>query len=99
MIPGPRLSSGARSMNLPLLFVVLTAAAPPPDVFFEQTTVPLSAGRRAGPGVVSRVWASGRRLRMEAVGGGGGALILRLDEGRAWRLDAPRRTAVALDVA
>ena len=69
-----------------------------PDVYFEQTTVPYAAGRPSGPGVVSRVWYAGQRMRMEA----GGvvpapALILRLDLGKAYRVDPARKTVAVLD--
>ena len=43
-------------------------APPAPDVYFEQTTVVLAEGRPAGPGVVSRVWYAGRRMRLEPAG-------------------------------
>lgn len=83
--------------------LALAAALPagrPQDVYFEQTVVSSTDGRPAGPGVSSRVWhAGGGRMRMEAGGAGdGAALILRLAEGKAWRLDPERKTAVALDV-
>ncbi len=78
---------------------LLLLLAAPPDVYFEQTTVVLKDGRPAGPGVVSRVWHAGRRMRMEAGGRDDGtALVLRLDEGRAWRIEPARRVAVALDL-
>jgi len=69
------------------------------DVYFEQTTLVYEDGRPAGPGVVSRVWYGGRRMRLEAGGvAGGTALILRLDEGKAYRLEPDRRRAVAVDL-
>jgi hypothetical protein len=68
-------------------------------VFFEQTTVSFIDGVQAGPGVVSRTWASGRRLRMEASGGADApAFILRLDEGRALRLFPSEKTAAEIDI-
>jgi len=78
---------------------LLLAAAPhvaTPDVYFEQTTVVLADGRPSGPGVVSRVWYAGRRMRLEpGEAPGGPALILRLDQGKAYRVDpAARRTGV-----
>jgi hypothetical protein len=88
-------------MIAPALFALLTAAAAPaqpatPDVYFEQSTVILEDGRPVGAGVVSRVWHAGRRMRLEPGGQEGGpALILRIDEGRAYRVDpAARRVAV-----
>ena len=84
------------------LLALLAAVSPgrPKDVYFEQTVVSSTDGRPAGPGVSSRVWhAGGGRMRMEAGGiDDGAALILRLAEGKAWRLDPERKTAVALDV-
>jgi hypothetical protein len=83
------------------LFLALAAASrpPAPDVYFEQTTVVFKQGRAAGPGVVSRVWYAGRRMRMEAGGAPGGpALILRIDQGKAYRLDPAARRAVVVDL-
>jgi hypothetical protein len=72
---------------LPWVFsMVLAAGPPPPAVYFEQTTVTVKDGRAQGPGVSSRVWYSGPRMRMEA-GDGGEALVLRLDQGKAYRID------------
>jgi hypothetical protein len=66
---------------------------------FEQTTVSTAAGATAGPGVVSRVYYSGRKIRLEAGGAAGGpAFLLRLDQGRAFRLDPDARRATELDV-
>jgi hypothetical protein len=68
--------------------------APPPatDVYFEQTTVAYADGRPSGPGVVSRVWYGGQRMRMEAGGlTSAPALILRLDQGKAYRVDPAER--------
>jgi hypothetical protein len=86
-----------------VVFVVAAAAAAPPatpskaDVYFEQTTVAYADGRPIGPGVVSRVWYGGRRMRMEAGGvAGGPALILRLDEDKAYRVDPTERRAFVL---
>jgi hypothetical protein len=75
------------------------AASAPRSVHFVQTTSVLEAGRPAGPGIVSRVWVSGPRLRLEpGAVADGRALILRLDQGRGWRLDPERKVAVALDL-
>jgi hypothetical protein len=84
------------------LAVVLSAAPAvrTKDVYFEQTVVSSTDGRAGGPGVSSRVWHAGDgRMRMEAGGAGEGpALILRLAEGKAWRIDPEQKTAMALDV-
>jgi len=69
------------------------------DVYFEQTTVSTTPGEAAGPGVASRVWYSGKKMRMEAGDQPGGpAFVLRLDTGRAFRLDPVKKAAVAIDV-
>ncbi len=84
------------------LFALLLAAPPAPAVGleFEQTTVVRPAGVAAGPGVRSRAFHSGRRLRLEAGDDPGGpALVLLLDEGRAFRLDPEARVAVPIDAA
>lgn len=71
-----------------------------PDVYYEQVTTVAAPGEPAGAGVQSRVWFAGRKVRMESGGTAGGpALILRLDEGTAFRLDPAERTAERLDVA
>jgi hypothetical protein len=83
------------------LLTVLLAAAPstPAGMSFEQTTVSVTPDGPAGPGVVSRVYYSGRRIRLEAGGTTQGpAFLLRLDQGRAYRLDPEARTATELDV-
>jgi Domain of unknown function (DUF4412) len=70
-----------------------------PDVYFEQTTLVFAGGRPVGPGVVSRVWYAGRRMRMEAGGvEGGPALILRIDQGKAYRVDPSAKTTVLVDL-
>src|SRR5687768_14717313 len=85
--------------------VILAAAASAPavapraaDVYFEQTTVAYEDGLPSGPGVISRVWYGGERMRMEAGGvSPAPALILRLDQGKAYRVDPARRTVAVLD--
>jgi hypothetical protein len=80
------------------LLAIALAAAPADGLYFEQTTVVRPAGVAAGPGVRSRVWCAGRRLRLEAGDTPGGpALVLRLDEGRVLRLDPEARVAFELD--
>ena len=73
-------------------------SAPATDFYFEQTTVAYSGGRPSGPGVVSRIWYSGQRMRMEAGGvAPAPALILRLDQGKAYRVDPAERRVTVLD--
>jgi hypothetical protein len=89
-------------MNL-LIAVLLATPAPAPaapsaDVYFEQTTVAYAGGRPSGPGVVSRVWYGGQRMRMEAGDvTPAPALILRLDRGKAYRVDPAQRRVVVMD--
>jgi hypothetical protein len=69
-------------------------------VYFEQSTLVRTDGVTQGAGVLSRVWYGGKRMRLEAGDvPGGPALILRLDLGKAWRLDPERRVATEIDVA
>jgi len=71
-----------------------------PGLYFEQTTVTYSAGRPTGPGVASRVWCAGKKMRLEAGDEKGGpAFILRLDPPAAYRLEPFRKAAVRVDVA
>jgi len=82
------------------LLLTLTAAAEAPGLYFEQTTVVRKGGVASGPGVRSRVWHAGGRLRLEAGDAPGGpALVLRLDEGRVLRLDPEEKVAVELDAS
>jgi Domain of unknown function (DUF4412) len=78
---------------------LLAVAASAPDVYFEQTTLTRSEGQTPGPGVSSRVWVSGRRLRLEGDAPKGPAFILQLDVGQAFRLEPERQIAVQIDVA
>jgi len=82
-----------------LMAGVALAAGPAPHVYFEQTTYVARDGRPPETGIVSRVWTTGRRMRLE-VGPPELArpLILRLDDGSAYRLDPDRKTATAIDL-
>jgi hypothetical protein len=82
---------------LPTAAVLLLLAGP--DVCFEQATVVGSGGRATGVGVVTRVCHSGgRKMRLEAAGETGGpAFVLRLDQGRAFRLDPERKQVTLVD--
>jgi hypothetical protein len=84
-----------------LTFVLALAAASPasPEVYFEQTTVTFTDGQATGPGILSRIWFAGQKMRLEA----GAllpspALILRLDRGRAFRLDPAEKTALSVSL-
>jgi hypothetical protein len=82
------------------VFALVLSTAEPAGLYFEQTTVVRPKGAVAGPGVRSRVWHAGRRLRLEAGDSPGGpALLLRLDEGRVFRLDPEAKVAVELDAS
>jgi hypothetical protein len=82
-----------------LLLLGLAAPGGSGDVYFEQVTVARAPGTAPGPGVASRVWYSGKKMRMEAGGvARGPALVLRLDTGQAWRLDPEKKTAAAVDL-
>ncbi len=82
-----------------MLCIALALLLSSGDVMFEQTTVVQAPESPPGAGVRTRVYYSGRRVRLEATGEGGHALVLRLDDERALRLDPAQRLAVELDVA
>jgi hypothetical protein len=83
-------------MILQALSVLLLAA--PPAIYFEQTVTIASDGHHRRGGVSSRVWFAGERIRMEAAEGGP-AFVLRLDSGKAYRLDPIEQTATVIDMA
>ena len=70
-----------------------------PGLYFEQTTRLRQPDGTGTAGVRSRVWCAGPRMRLEAADALGPALVLRLAEGRALRLDPEARVATELDVA
>ena len=77
------------------LDVLLAAGA---ALYFEQTVVTYADGRATGPGVVSRVWFAGERMRMEAgLAPESPAFILRLDRHKAYRVDPVARTVTEID--
>lgn len=81
-----------------ILIALALAASEPAEFSFDQTTVVIAQGAPAGPGVRSRVYCAGRKVRLEPGGAPGApALVLRLDLGRAWRLDPEARRAVEVD--
>jgi hypothetical protein len=80
------------------LWATVAAAAPSADVTFEQTATTTVDGK-ASATVRSKVYWSGRKVRLES----GDAfeplvMLLDLEHDRAYRLDAASRTAVRLDV-
>jgi hypothetical protein len=85
---------------LPQAFALaLFATGAAQDVYFEQTTVTSIDGEAPGPGVVSRIWYAGRKMRMEAGGVlNGPAFILRLDLGKAYRIDPSDRTVIEINL-
>jgi hypothetical protein len=92
-------------MISPVLLPALLLLSPSPkeapgrEIYFEQTTLAYANGRPAGPGVRSRVWYSGKRMRLEAGSEvGGPALILRLDQGKALRVDPQERVVLEMDM-
>lgn len=86
--------------NVTVLTFALLVAPPAPELYFEQTTIVYLGGQAAGPGVQSRIWHAGDRMRLEAGDQDGGpALVLRLDRDEAWRLVPERRAAIPVDVA
>jgi hypothetical protein len=81
-------------MNLLICLALLAAG----DVYFEQATVVQAKGRAPGPGVVTRVYYAGRKMRLETgEPGSGPAFVLRLDQERAFRLDPEQKLAVEVD--
>jgi hypothetical protein len=81
------------------LALSLLGAPATADLYFEQTTIVYVEGQAAGPGVHTRTWHAGKKIRLESGDAAGPALVLRLDLDRAWRLDPGERVAVALDTA
>lgn len=87
--------SNLACLTLPTLLLLAPGAD---GLYFEQVTLSSEAGQAAGPGVRSRVWYAGHRMRLEAgVAGAGAALLLQLDRGKAYRLDPETRTVTELD--
>jgi hypothetical protein len=96
---GRRQSQAGLNHHVLALLALLPLAGTPAGVYFEQVTHSGPAGGPSGAGVVSRVWYAGRKMRLEAGGSASdSALILRLDRGLAYRLDAANRTATTLDL-
>ncbi len=82
------------------LFLAAWLAAPaPPGLYYEQVTQSTTGTGAKGPALRTRVYSLGRRMRLESADAKGSALVLRLDEGRAFRLDAGRKLAVNVDAA
>ena len=90
---------------IPALLVVALLAPPrsaapaPPGVYYEQLTQSVVGSSPRGAAVKTRVYSTGRRMRLESgEAEGGPALVLRLDEDRAFRLDPAAKTARLLDL-
>jgi hypothetical protein len=82
------------------VFALTLVVGEPTGLYFEQTTVVRQAGMTKGAGVRTRVYCSQKRLRLEAGDSPGGpALLLRLDEGRAFRLDPESKVATEIDAS
>ena len=87
------------AVSLAMLAACAVAPVQAADVYYEQVTVTSTGQAAPGPGVKSRVWHAGRKMRLQVGDAATGpALILRLDEGRAIRLDPARSTATLVDV-
>jgi hypothetical protein len=94
------LSSRMLTTTLALVgLVVGVCPAGAADVYFEQETT-ARFNDQPGRRVVSRVWHSGERMRVETgAPGETTVLILRLDTQQAFRLDPQARLAMPLDLA
>jgi hypothetical protein len=86
------------------LLIAAVASVPATDgarapVYFEQQTETLVDGQPSGPTLRSRAWIAGRKLRLEREDApAGSALIIRLDQGRALRVDAERHVVSQIDL-
>jgi hypothetical protein len=87
-------------MSVAAVVTLMLAAGPAPSsVSFEQTTTAHAGGKPVGPGVTARVWYAGTRMRLEPGNAPAGtALLLRLDQGKAWRLEPAQKQAIELDL-
>jgi hypothetical protein len=83
-----------------LLLALLASQAPQArEVYFEQTTVTMNDGQVKGSGVSSRIWFAGQKMRLEAGAiQPSPALILRLDQGIAYRIDPSEKTALRVSL-
>ena len=71
----------------------------PPGVYYEQLTQSVVGSSPRGAPVRTRVFSTGRRMRLESgEATGGPALVLRLDEDRGFRLDPEAKTASLVDL-
>jgi hypothetical protein len=86
-------------MNTTLLLALLLAAPAPPGLYYEQVTESTLGKTSRGQAVRTRVYALGRRMRLESADvANGPAMVLRLDEARAFRLDPASKTARPIDL-
>src|SRR6185295_9645539 len=81
------------------VLLVLPKGSTPPGLYYEQTTQSVVGTSPRGAPVRTRVYSTGRRMRLESgETQGGPALVLRLDEDRAFRLDPTAKTASLVDL-
>jgi hypothetical protein len=84
------------SLGVPLVLAMVASAG----FSYEQVTQSRYGTKPRGEAVRTRVHVLGRSLRLESIDANeaGPALVLRLDEGRAFRLDPARKIATRLDL-
>jgi hypothetical protein len=82
----------------PLVLLVTLLGTPPEagGFYFEQTTQRYEDGQAQGPSILSKVWISGRKMRLEAGGERSPVLLLRLDRSQAVRLDPVGKVATSI---
>ncbi len=84
-------------MTALFLLALLLKAPSPPGLYYEQVTETTLGKAPRGQAVRTRVYSLGRRMRLEWAEGGP-AMVLRLDEARAFRLDPASKTARRIDL-
>jgi hypothetical protein len=78
---------------------LLLALAAASGLYYEQVTESTLGREPRGVPVATRVYSLGRRMRLEpAAAKNAPALVLRLDEGRAFRLEPVKKTATLVDL-
>lgn len=79
---------------LEVLLAAALAAAPKPAQLYYEQSVRMTKDQKLATSVTSRVYWSGRRMRLET---GDQIVLLQLDKGRAFRLLPAEKVAVELD--